>query len=72
MSNHSTFVSNRTRIDETSQKHVRLYVTYGHLREKNKKCGRVREAEEKVKDKNITFRNTLANAAKNKKFVLAC
>ena len=72
MLKYSTFVSNRTRIDETLQKHVRLYVIYGHLREKNKKCGRVREVGEKVNDKNITFPNTLANGVKNKTFVLAC
>jgi len=63
-------VSNRTRIDETLQKYVRLYVIYGHLREKNKKFGRVREAGEKVKDKNLALHNTIANAMKNKTFVL--
>ena len=63
LSNYSTFVSNRTRTDETLQKHISLYVIYGHLREKNKKCGRVIEVGENINDKNIAFRFTLGKAA---------
>jgi len=72
LSNHSTFVSNWTRIDESLQKYANLDVIYGHLREKNKKFGGVREAGEKVNDRNLAFHNTIAKAVKKKKFVLPC
>ena len=58
---------NRKRIEEILQKHVGFYVIYGHLREKNKKCGTVREVGEKFNDKNKAFRNMLIQAVENKK-----